>query len=155
MEDTQRHERMREVAERFSDSVAKKDVDTIQSCFSEDCIIEFLNVRLEGKLGVREWIKWLYGHMSELVFENNTTVAEGDILVRECVLVGKLHNGIKMKSRQAQIVTFNGDGLIRSFRFYYDRLDFVESAINRVMATTLRQAFNQKTMKHLMKYVRE
>ena len=155
MESIQQQDQMRKAAERFSECVARKDVDAILSCFSEDCVIEFLNVKLKGKHGVREWLKWLYSHMSELKFEDNATVTEGYMLFKESMLVGKLHNGIKMRSKQAHIVVFDSDYMIRNFRYYFDRLDFVESGINRIMAKSLRQTFDQRTLKHLAKYTRE
>lgn len=147
-----KQERMISTAERFSELVASNNMDAIVSCFTEDCAIEFLNVKLKGKNGVREWIKWLYGHMSELNFENSITLVDGYLLFRECTLSGKLHNGIKIRSRQAHIVVFDDDCLITNFRYYFDRLDFIESAINRIVAKGVKQTFNQKTLKHLTKY---
>jgi hypothetical protein len=148
----QQQDETRKAVKRFSECVEKKNVDAILSCFSDSCEIEFLNVKLKGKHGAREWIKWLYGHMSELKYEPVLSMADENGFLMEYVLEGTLHNGIKIKSRQAQIFVFDGDYKIENFRYYFDRLDFVESAINRIMAKSLKMAFNQKTLNHLTKY---
>lgn len=152
MESSQTQADVRDTAEKFGGYVGAKNVEAVISCFAEDCEIEFLNVKLKGKHGAGEWIKWLYGHMSELRYEPVFTMSDGNVFFVEYVLVGKLHNGIDIKSRQAQIMIFDSEGRIKHFRYYFDRLDFVESAINRIMAKSLVQIFNQKTLNDLSKY---
>ena len=140
---------IRMAVQKFTDAMVKKDQEALAACFAEDCEIEFLHVKLKGKRGVREWAHWLYGHLSELQFDRITSVVNDGVIFEEYVLNGRLHNGSKIRSRQTEVLVFDENRMIKNFRFYFDRLDFIESGINKIMAKQIVNTFNQKTLKSL------
>ncbi len=148
---TQKHtlDGIRKAVDLFTKAMVEKDNTTLIDCFADDCEIEFLHVKLRGRQGARDWCKWLYGHLTELNFEPKASVVNDNVIIEEYVLSGRLHNGSRIKSRQTEVIIFNDAYKIINFRFYFDRLDFIESGVNRFMAKQIVNTFNQKTLMNL------
>jgi len=148
---TQKHtpDGIRKAVDRFTEAMVGKDSGALTDCFADDCEIEFLHVKLKGKQGAKDWCKWLYGHLTELSFEPKISVINDNVIIEEYVLSGRLHNGSRIKSRQTEVIVFDEEYKIRNFRFYFDRLDFIESGVNRFMAKQIVNTFNQKTLLNL------
>jgi len=146
-------EKIQDAVIQFTDAMIKKNNEALVACFADDCEIEFLHVKLKGKKGAREWREWLYGHMSELQFDRITNVVNEKTIMEEYILSGRLHNGSRIKSRQTEVIVFDDNYKIKRFSFYFDRLDFIESGINKIMAKQIVNTFNQKTLKNLKSHV--
>lgn len=146
------NEEIQQAVQRFTDAMVRKDHDALAACFADDCEIEFLHVKLMGKKGARDWCTWLYGHLTELQVDRKISVVNENVLIGEYVLNGQLHNGSRIKSRQTEVLVFDDDYKIRNFRFYFDRLDFIESGINKHIARRIVQTFNQKTLMNLQSH---
>ena len=52
-------EDMRKVALAFDDALENKDRQAILEKFTDDCEIELLSIKLNGKEGVEKWLDWL------------------------------------------------------------------------------------------------
>ena len=140
MESEQLPEEIQRVAMDFDKAVENKDVEQILSSFTDDCEIELLGQRLVGKEGTRKWIDWFYGHLSEVKFEPITIMVEGDTFFEEFIVKARLHNGVEISSKQAEVLRYE-DYKIKSLRLYFDRLDFAEvlakGPISKALVTKL------------------
>jgi ketosteroid isomerase-like protein len=146
MEKNQLPEKIRRVASDLDNAIESKDIESILSSFSDDCEIELLGIKLTGKEGVRKWTHWLYKHLAEVRFSPVTIMADGNTFFEEFILKGKLHNGIEVQSKQAEVLIYENYKL-KSLRLYFDRLDFVDS----VVKGTISKAFVRKLMKRSLK----
>ncbi|MGA1822685.1 MAG: nuclear transport factor 2 family protein [Thermoplasmatota archaeon] len=50
-------ERIGNAAEELDKAIEKRDVESFLDLFSDDCEIEILGMKLEGKKGARKWIE--------------------------------------------------------------------------------------------------
>jgi ketosteroid isomerase-like protein len=98
----------------------------VVACFTEDCTVELLGVRLAGHDGVRRWLSWVFGRVERLRFEPRLITVAGAELVEEFVVAAVLHGGKVVRSRWAEVLTYR-DGLVASLRLYFDPLDFAEA----------------------------
>lgn len=114
---------IKEMARRLDEAIESKDVDGVVSCFAEDCTLELLGVRLNGRAGVRRWLEWLLKHISEMRFEPRVIIVDADKFVEEFVVHATLYNGIQVRSHQAELLTYR-NGLVTSLRLYFNPLDF-------------------------------
>jgi ketosteroid isomerase-like protein len=125
MENRQSPEKIRKVAADLDKAVENKDTEKILSSFADDGEIELLGQRLVGKEGVKQWIDWLYKHLDEVKFEPIIIMVEGNTFFEEFIVKARLHNGIEIKSKQAEVLLYE-NYKIKSLRLYFDRLDFAE-----------------------------
>ena len=110
----------------FDNAVTNHDMELILSSFTDDCEIELLGLRLTGKEGVIKWINWLYQHLVQLELIPVTIMVEGNTFFEEFMVKGRLHNGVEVQSKQAEVLIYE-NYRIKSLRLYFDRLDFADS----------------------------
>ena len=125
MPDNQLPDEIRKVAMDLDNALESKDIEQIVSCFADDCEIELLGIKLTGKGGVRKWLDWLYEHLDEVKLVPVIIMVDGDTFFEEFLLKAKIHNGIQVQSRQAEVLIYE-DYQIKSLRLYFDRLDFAD-----------------------------
>jgi hypothetical protein len=125
MDCTQSADEIRKVAMEFDNAIESKNVKLAPPSFADDCEIELLGVRLMGRDGARKWIDWLYGDLAEVEFVPVTVMVDGSIHFVEFILGGKLHSGVEMRSKQAEVLIYR-NLKIKSLRLYFDGLDFAE-----------------------------
>jgi ketosteroid isomerase-like protein len=99
------------------------DDDGVVACFTPDCAVELLGVRLQGHAGVRRWLAWVHRHAVSLRFEPVVIGVEGDSLFEEFVVRAALPRGGEIVSRWAEVLDYR-DGLVASLRLYFDPMDF-------------------------------
>ena len=114
-------DKMRKIALALDNAIENKNIEGILSSFTEDCEIELLRQHLIGKEGVKKWIDWMYKNVRQIKFQPI-------IIFEEFIVRARLHSGIEIKSKQSEVLVYENDK-IKSLRLYFDRLDFVESAI--------------------------
>ncbi len=136
---------IRKMALALDNAIENKNIDGILACFANDCEIELLRQLLIGKEGVRKWVDWLYKNCRQIKLQPIIIIVKGNILFEEFIVRARLHSGIEVKSRQAEVVVY-ADDKIKSLRLYFDRLDFAESvakdpiskaAVNRIIKKSL------------------
>ena len=119
-------DKIRELAMALDNAIESKNEEAILSSFADDCEIELLRQHLTGKEGVKKWIDWLYKNVRQIKFQPIIIIVKGNTLFEEFIVRARLHSGIEIKSKQAEVLVYDNDK-IKSLRLYFDRLDFAES----------------------------
>jgi hypothetical protein len=135
----QTEQTIREAGRRLDDALEARDLEGAVACFDEECRIELLGVRLEGRAGVRRWLDWVFGRVESLAFEPRLITVDGTTLVEEFVVEATLPGGRRIRSRWAEVLDYHAN-LVRSLRLYFDPLDFLEAkgAAGRFVAPAAR-----------------
>ena len=137
--------KLRKAAMALDNAIESKNIGEILASFADDCEIELLRQRLFGKEGVKKWLDWLYKNFWQIKFQPIVIIVKGNTLFEEFIIRARLHSGIEIKSKQAEVVVYENDK-IKSLRLYFDRLDFAESVtkdpiskatINRIIKKSL------------------
>jgi ketosteroid isomerase-like protein len=149
MQDDQLPDEIRKVAADLDNAIENRNIELALSCFSDDCEIELLGIKLTGKEGLRRWITWLYGHLAEIKFLPITIMVEGNTLFEEFILKGKLHNGIEVHSKQAEVLIYENYE-VKSLRLYFDRLEFADSVAKGAISKALVRKFIKRSLKGLV-----
>ena len=117
-------EKIRQVAKELDDMLETKNIDQILPFFADDCEVELLGVKLNGKEGIRKWLNWQYAHVADYKLEPLNIIIEGNVFFEEFVVRAMLYNGKEAESKQTEVLIYNDDYKVRSLRLYFDRLDF-------------------------------
>jgi ketosteroid isomerase-like protein len=149
METLQLAHEIRKVAMHLDKSIENKDVESILSCFADDCEIELLGIKLKGKKEARKWINWLYTHLADVKFIPVTILVERDMFFEEFIAMAKLHNGIEIQSKQAEVLMYE-NYKVKSLRLYFDRLDFADSVAKGFISKRLVRLLIKKSLKGLI-----
>ena len=145
METKQSPDKIRKAAMALDNAIESKNIAEILASFTDDCEIELLRQRLIGKEGVKKWLDWLYKNLRQIKFQPIIIVVKGNTLFEEFIVRARLHSGVEIKSKQAEVLVYENDK-IKSLRLYFDRLDFAESvtkdpisraAVNRIIKKSL------------------
>lgn len=129
MSNIQNAEQIRQVAMEFDHALTSMDIDEVLPFFSEECEIEVLGVTLKGLDGAKQWLEWLFSHLSSIQFEPVTIMVEGNVFFEEFVVVGTLSDGRVVRSKQAEVLVYD-DYKIKNLRLFFDRLDFADAITN-------------------------
>ena len=145
MEIKQSSDKIRKIAMALDNAIESKDIEEILASFADDCEIELLRQRLIGKEGVKKWIDWMYKNVRQIKLQPIIIVVKGNTLFEEFIVRARLHSGIEIKSKQAEVLVCE-NYKIKSLRLYFDRLDFAESVakdpiskatVNRILKKSL------------------
>ncbi len=129
---------IKESARRLDEALEAKDVDSVVSCFAEDCEVELLGVRLKGRDGVRRWLGGCSDMFETVSFEPRVITVEGEEFVEEFVVNATMHNGNRVRSHQAEVLTYrNGLGDFIAAVFQPTRLSPAAGITGRVAARLL------------------
>lgn len=126
MPDKESTDEIRRVAMMLDNAIENRRLDTVLTCFADDCEIELLRHSLYGKAGVEKWFDWLFKNIRQIKFQPVKIMVEGNILFEEFILRARLQSGPEIKSKQAEVLVFENDK-IKSLRLYFDRLDFADT----------------------------
>ena len=141
-------EEMRKVALAFDDALENKDREAILEKFTDDCEIELLSIKLNGKEGVEKWLNWLYKRIAEIKFLPITIMVEGNTFFEEYVVEVKFHDGEAARSNQAVVLVFE-NLKIKSLRLYFDRLDFSNAVAKDAISKTIVNELVKKSLEGL------
>jgi ketosteroid isomerase-like protein len=114
---------IREAASELDDALEAGDRDRVLACFSDDCAVELLGVRLHGHEGVRRWLDWVFAHVERIEFTPRVISVDGDTFIEEFAVSGEMANGRRLESQWAEILTYRDD-LVTSLRLYFNPIDF-------------------------------
>ncbi|HUU77952.1 MAG TPA: nuclear transport factor 2 family protein [candidate division Zixibacteria bacterium] len=112
----------------LDNSLESLNIEEIVSFFSEDCEIILLDIKLEGKAGVRKWLKWMLTRLKEIRFEPVIIMVENNFFFEEFIVKAILLDGSEVESKWAEVLIYE-NYKIKSLRLYFDRLDFANSII--------------------------
>ena len=148
MKSQQSPDKIRKVAMALDSAIEKKNVEEILSSFADDCEIELLRQRLVGKEGVKRWLDWLYEHFIQVKLQPIVIIVEGNTLFEEFIVRARLHSGIEIKAKQAEVLVYDNDK-IKSLRLYFDRLDFVEVVAKDPVSKAIVNRITKKSLQGL------
>ncbi|MFX0079594.1 MAG: nuclear transport factor 2 family protein [Candidatus Hermodarchaeota archaeon] len=143
---TQTKEQILQVAKDFDDVIETRDIERILPFFANDCSIELFSLTLQGHEGARKWFEWMFQHLAEISFVPTTIMVDGNVFFEEFIVHGKLQDGCKVQSKQAEVLVCE-NLLLKSLRLYFDRLDFAEA----VSSSWLNRKIIQKIIKESTK----
>jgi hypothetical protein len=148
MDCTQRPDEIRQVAMEFDNAIESRNMELALSSFADDTEIELLGVKLVGRQGAKKWLDWLYMNLAEVKFVPVTVMVEGSIFFEEFLLKGKLHNGLEVRSKQAEVLLYE-NLRIKSLRLYFDRLDFAELLAKGPISRAISRRLARRSLKGL------
>ena len=149
MKNDQLPDRIRKVAQDLDHSIETGNIESILSFFSDDCEIELLGINKTGKAGARKWLEWLYSHAAEIKFSPVTIMVEGNTFFEEFTVKAKLHNGLEVQSKQAEVLLFE-NYKVKSLRLYFDRLEFAESFVSGIISKAIVRRLIRMSLKGLI-----
>jgi len=148
MDCRQSPDEIRRVAMDFDNAIESKKLELALSSFADDCEIELPGVRLIGRDGARKWLDWLYKNLAEVKFVPVTVTVDGNTFFEEFILEGKLHNGVEVRSRQAEVLIYE-NLQIKSLRLYFDRLDFADAVAKGPISRAISRRLVRTSLKGL------
>ncbi len=114
---------IRQAALELDEALEAGDSERVVACFSEDCTIELLGVRLRGHDGVRRWLDWVFGRVGHVEFTPRVISVDGDMLIEEFGVAATMAGGRRLESQWAEILTYRNDK-VTSLRLYFNPIDF-------------------------------
>ena len=137
-------EQILKYAKSLDDAIEKQNVEETVSYFSDDCEIELLGIKLNGKGGLRKSIGWMYRYLREIVLIPVTIMVSGNTFFEEFIVKAKVSGGKEIQVKQAEVLVYDEEYKVRSIRLYFDRLElaeaFVSNIIERIMIKQLIKA---------------
>ena len=139
---------IKEFAMAFDKALENKDINKVMESFTDDCEIELLSTKLQGKQGVKSWFKWLYTHIAKLELIPLTIMIEKNVFFEEFIVKATYPNGKQAQSKQAEVLVFESQK-IKSLRLYFDRLDFSSSIAKDFISKTIIKEIVKKSLEGL------
>ncbi len=126
---------IRRAASELDEALEAADVDRVVACFSQDCTVELLGVRLSGHDGVRRWLAWVFDHVERIELVPRVISVDGDVFIEEFGVVGVMGDGRRLQSQWAEVLIYRA-GLVTSLRLYFNPIDFAPAlgAVGRLVA---------------------
>jgi ketosteroid isomerase-like protein len=116
---------IRKYAKVLDDAIKRRNVEEIVSCFSNDCEVELLGIKLNGKDGLNKAIGWMFRYLNEIVLIPVTIMVTGDVFFEEFMVKAKVKGGKEIQVKQAEVLDYNDvykvKSLRRNFYFQYRR----------------------------------
>jgi ketosteroid isomerase-like protein len=139
---------IKEFAMAFDKALEDKDIDKVIESFTDDCEIELLSTKLQGKQGAKKWYKWLYTHIAKLKLIPVTIMTENNVFFEEFIVRATYPDGKQAQSKQAEVLVFEGQK-IKSLRMYFDRIDFSSSMAKDFISKTIIKQIIKKSLEGL------
>ncbi|MFC1940776.1 nuclear transport factor 2 family protein, partial [Chloroflexota bacterium] len=122
-----------------------RDIDEIMSCFSDDCEIELLGVKLTGKNDLRKAIEWMYSHFKDIKLTPIVITVEGNIFFEEFIVSSKSSNHKGINVKQAEVLVYDDDLKVKRLSLYFDRLEMAEvlglNPLDKIIVNRLKKEF--------------
>lgn len=135
---------IRQRAKALDDAVERRDFETVTAFFSEDCEIEMIGLKLEGREALRKALRWMFDRLPEIRFIPVTIMIEGTIFFEEFILQTTVRRERTIEVRMAEVLIYDADDKVKSLRLYFDRLElgdvFAPRAIERALIKFLIRA---------------
>ncbi|MBM4447705.1 MAG: nuclear transport factor 2 family protein [Chloroflexi bacterium] len=148
MADKKSADKIRRVAMTLDNAIENKSLETVISCFADDCEIELLRHSLYGKAGVKKWFDWLFKNVWQIKFQPIIILAEGNTLFEEFIIRVRFESGPEIKSKQSEVLVFEKDK-IKCLRLYFDRLDFADTLVKDPVSKAVLSRVMKKSLEGL------
>jgi len=116
--------KIRKVAKDLDDAVEKHDIESVLSCFLDDCEIEVFGIVLRGKGHLKKALNWLYDMVGEIKFEPIVVMVNGNVFFEEFILKGRKDDK-KFEVKAAEVLIYK-NYKVEILRLYFDRLQVVK-----------------------------
>ena len=117
---------IRQGAMELDEAIERQDIDKIITCFSNDCEIELLGVKLTGKAGLRKAVEWMYNHLANIKLTPVVITVEDNIFFEEFLMNSKSSGNTGINVKLAEVLVYNDDLKVRRLSLYFDRLELAE-----------------------------
>ena len=113
--------------ERMGDGFARRDVDMILECFTDDGVFDLTQgpdpwgERIEGKLAIRAALEHMFATLSDIEFKNAIRWVAGDRGVSEWTCVATTPKGRKLEVNGCDLFTFR-DGKVAKKDSYFKQV---------------------------------
>jgi len=144
----QNPDEIKKVAMELDNALERMNIDELIPFFADNCVIHLLNVKLTGKEGVKKWLIWLFENVAEIKLIPVVIIVENDVFFEEFVVQAKLHDGTKVKSKQAEVLIYE-NYKIKDLRLYFDRLDFANAVAKGPISKGIVHRLIKKSLKGL------
>ena len=142
-------EQILKYARGLDDAIEQRDIEGIVSCFSDDCEIELLGVKLTGKEGLKKAIGWMYGRFKDMVLVPVAVMVDGNTYFEEFVMKAKVKGNREIEVKQAEVLVYDDDYRVRSLRLYFDGLELAEAFASSIMEKTVVRQLRKASLKGL------
>jgi ketosteroid isomerase-like protein len=123
MGNEKREKQIIQIAIRFDNDLESRNLERLTSYFADDCQIELLGSTLKGKAGVEKWFNWLFDNILKLRLVIINVIVKENILFEEFAINAETVDGLKIHSRQAEVMEFDPCNKIKTLKLYFDRID--------------------------------
>lgn len=125
-----------------------KNENKLISYFTDDCKIEMLGIKLEGRNELKKWLNWFFQMFEIIRFEPIVIMVENNTFFEEFFIRGTLKNGKSTNVKVAEVLEYQ-NYKIRSLRLYLDRLEF-GSIIDGFFSKKLINFIKKRSLKGLI-----
>jgi len=149
MLESQKKEKILQLAADLDNDLEKKDIDKLMSYFSEDCEIEMLGIRLKTHSGVKKWLEWFFSSFKSINFKPIVIMVENDTFFEEFFIQGITTNNTELNIKVSEVLVYE-NYKIKSLRLYLDRLLFADAAITGFFGKKIVNLIKKKSLEGLL-----
>lgn len=149
MKTDQSPEEIRRLARILDDAVEANDMETVSSCFADECQIELPGAVLNGKAALEKALAWLYGELGVIRFEPITIMVEGSVFFEEFVLEARRGDERAVRIKATEVLVYR-DYKVTQLRFYFDRLALAPALARGFVQRWLVSRVERATLKGLI-----
>ena len=139
--------KIRKVAKDLDDAVEKHDIESVLSCFLDDCEVEVFGIVLKGKDHLKKALNWLYDMVGEIKFEPIIIMVNDDVFFEEFILKGRKHDK-KFEVKAAEVLIYK-DYKVKTLRLYFDRLQVAKVISKGFFEKFVLNMIDKKSLKGL------
>jgi ketosteroid isomerase-like protein len=141
-------QKIKKVAMELDNALEKKNFNEIKSLFSDDCEIEFLGIKLNGRDGVEKWLKFIFEYVESFKLEPIVIIVEGSIFVEEFYVDINFRDGSNYHTKWSEVLIYE-NYKVKSLRLYFDRLEIIQHAPIGYFNKKILGFIDKKTLKGL------
>ena len=123
---------IRKYAKALDDAIEEGNIEKVMSYFCDDCEIELLGVKLNGKEGLRKAFGWMYKYLKKMTLVPITIMVDGDAFFEEFIVKFRVKGGKELQVKQAEVLVWE-DYKVKSLRLYFDRLQLADAFTSNVL----------------------
>ena len=112
--------KIRKVSKDLDDAVENHDIESVLSCFVDDCEVEFFGIVLRGKNHLKKVLNWLYKMVGEIKFKPIVIMVNGNVFFEEFILKG-FKSDKEFEIKAAEVLIYEAYK-VKTLRLYFDRL---------------------------------
>ena len=145
----QNEKEIRKYAKALDDAIEGGNIEEVMSYFCDDCEVELLGVKLNGREGLRKAFDWIYKYLKEMVLVPITIMVDGNVFFEEFVVKAKVKEGKELQVKQSEVLVYD-DYKVKSLRLYFDRLELADAFTSNVLEQMMVKLLVKASLKGLI-----